>query len=119
MLSIIQHFLEGVTGFIWYSKCFIITVDSRKKYHDKKFTTSNQILYRTVIMKLLQYLHANETSKKKCFMNKEEHTALCIKMCTLQLADSSENFREMHMKIYQIDPDSYDAAVGYCGMCFR
>lgn len=50
---------------------------------------------------------------------KEEHIALHIKMYTLEIADSSENFREMHMKIYRIDPASYDAAVGYCGMCFR
>jgi len=40
-------------------------------------------------------------------------------MCTLQLADSSENFTETHLKIYRIDPASYDAAMGYCGMRFR
>ena len=39
--------------------------------------------------------------KKKVFhVKNEENIVLCIKMCTLQLADSPENFREMHLKIY-------------------
>ena len=58
--------------------------------------------------------------KKKVFhVKNEENIVLCIKMCTLQLADSPENFREMHLKIYWIDPASYNDVMGYCGMCLR
>jgi len=49
----------------------------------------------TEIIVIFEY---KETSKKKVFhVKKEDNTALCIKMCTLQLADSPENFREMHI----------------------
>ena len=58
------------------------------------------------------YAHAKKVCKNFEMKNLEEHHDLYVQSVTLLLADVFENFRNMCLEIYEIDPASFLTALG-------
>ena len=81
-------------------------MDSWEKFNDISLT-SKKDFYSNLNMENIDdidYRHGNNVFKRFKLKNLGEYHDLSVQSDTLLLADGFENFRNMHLKVYEFDP---------------